>query len=216
MLQAAAFMISGMDTPAALAQDAATPLVSWALMFIARRSSKGRSRYVPAMASLTHPAIVSFAAFEWGSFEEMKRAFSWPLMVLVLSKYHLRALIGQCNLSSGEWSDRAAIKTGSGVKCADWFLSSMREDKNVNPPDSLRRYAGSMRHAWIQPPLRPDASCMRKAVLTERFRKEALAIGSKGACDRCPRTLGRSQTGFNCLVVALELKIPFMTDWRTG
>ena len=148
------------------------------------------------MASLTHPAIVSFAAFEWGSLEEMKRAFSWPLMVLVLSKYHLRALIGQCNLSSGEWSDRAAIKTGSGVKCADWFLSSMREDKNVNPPDSLRRYAGSMRHAWIQPPLRPDASCMRKAVLTERFRKEALAIGSKGACDRCPRTLGRSQTGF--------------------
>ena len=214
MLQAAAFMISGMDTLAALAQDAATPLVSWALMFIARRSSRGRSRYVPVMASLTHPAIVSFAAFEWGSFEEIKRAFSWPLMVLVLSKYHLRALIGQCNLSSGEWS--AAIKTGSGVKCADWFLSSMREDKNVNPPDSLRRYAGSMRHAWIQPPLRPDASCMRKAVLTERFCKEALAIGSKGACDRCPRTLGRSQTGFNCLVVTLELKIPFMTDWRTG
>ena len=41
----------------------------------------------------------------------------------------------------------------------------MREDKNVNPPDSLRRYAGSMRHAWIQPPLRPDASLYEKGCL---------------------------------------------------
>ena len=98
MLQAAAFMISGMDTPAALAQDAATPLVSWALMFIARRSSKGKVAICTSYGFFNPPSNSQFWLLLSGApLRRLKRAFSWPLMVLVLSKYHLRALIGQCN-----------------------------------------------------------------------------------------------------------------------
>ena len=60
-----------------------------------------------------------------------------------------------------------------------------------------------------------EAVCC-KAVLTERFFNVALDNGSKGTCDKCPITFGKSQTGLHCQVAALELKIPFMTDWRTG
>lgn len=55
--------------------------------------------------------------------------------------------------------------------------------------------AREVHRAWRVLLLYPDAIAMRNRVLTAKYRREALDIGSKGGLDNTSRTVGRLQAG---------------------
>ena len=154
------------------------------------------------MASFTQPAIVLFVAILNGSLEVMKRDFSAPLKGSVGFRYHLRALSGQCTLSSGECSFKLSRKTELGVKDIDWFLSSKRDGRRWTPPFSHLRWLWSILHEWTQLTCLAEASCMRKAVLIATDFKGAVPNGSNGGAARYLSTVRRSQVSLRTLGLA--------------
>ena len=95
--QKAAFMISGVDTPANRAQDELILLVSCALGSLPESKASGPAALMP---STIHREMVEGEAAEKGFFV-MTNSLSFERRDLALDKYHLSALTGHQVLSSG-------------------------------------------------------------------------------------------------------------------